>query len=66
MATYIVLMNFTEKGIKAVRDTAKRADAAKAMAKKAGVAMKDAHWTPIGRSAPTTASSSTRRPTTRR
>jgi len=29
MATYIVLMNFTEKGIKAVRDTAKRADAAK-------------------------------------
>jgi uncharacterized protein with GYD domain len=45
MATYIVLMNFTEKGIKAVRDTAKRADAAKAMAKKAGLAMKDAHWT---------------------
>ena len=45
MATYIVLMNFTEKEIKAVRDTAKRADAAKAMAKKAGLAMKDAYWT---------------------
>lgn len=45
MASYVVLINFTEKGAKAVRDTAKRADAFKKVAKKAGVTLQDAHWT---------------------
>jgi len=45
MPTYIVLISFTEKGAKAVRETAKRADAFKEKAKKAGVTLKDVHWT---------------------
>jgi uncharacterized protein with GYD domain len=45
MATYIVLGNFTEQGIKNVMDTPKRAEAVKAMAKKAGVTMKEIYWT---------------------
>ena len=45
MATYIVLGNFTEQGIKNVADTQKRADAVKAMAKKAGITMKEIYWT---------------------
>jgi len=45
MATYIVLANFTEQGIKNVADTPKRAEAVKAMAKKAGVTMKEIYWT---------------------
>jgi uncharacterized protein with GYD domain len=45
MATYIVLANFTEQGIKNVADATKRADAVKAMAKKLGVTLKDMYWT---------------------
>jgi len=45
MATYIVLISFTEKGIKAVRDTVKRADAVRKIGKKAGITLKDAYWT---------------------
>jgi len=45
MATYIVLISFTEKGARAVRDTAKRADTFRKMGKKGGVTMKDVHWT---------------------
>jgi len=45
MATYIVLASFTDKGIKAVRDTVKRTDAVKKMGKKAGVTLKDMYWT---------------------
>jgi uncharacterized protein with GYD domain len=45
MATYILLASFTEKGITAVRDTVKRADAVRKMGKKAGVTMKDTYWT---------------------
>src|SRR6266545_1628673 len=45
MATYIMLANFTEQGIKNVMDTPKRAEAVKAMAKKAGVTMKEVYWT---------------------
>ena len=36
MATYIVLMNYTEQGIKTVKDAPKRIDALEAMVKKAG------------------------------
>ena len=39
--TYIVLGKFTDQGIRAVKDTTKRADAFKAMAKKAGATVKD-------------------------
>src|SRR3989304_2733815 len=45
MATYIVLGKFTDQGIRGVKDTNKRAEAFKAMAKKAGVTVKDLYWT---------------------
>jgi uncharacterized protein with GYD domain len=45
MATYIVLANFTEQGIRSVKDTTKRAAAVKTMAKKHGVTMKEVYWT---------------------
>jgi uncharacterized protein with GYD domain len=45
MATYIILANFTEQGIRNVKDTAKRADAFKDMAQKAGVTVKEQYWT---------------------
>lgn len=45
MATYIVLTNFTEQGIRDVKDTTKRADAVKDLAKKFGVTAKEFYWT---------------------
>jgi uncharacterized protein with GYD domain len=45
MPTYIVLASFTEQGIVNVNDTVKRADAAKAAAKKAGATLKEIYWT---------------------
>ena len=45
MATYIVLSNFTEQGIRTVKDTTKRADAVREMAKKFGVTAKEFYWT---------------------
>lgn len=45
MATYILLGNFTDQGIRNVKDTTKRADAVREGAKKFGVTMKDIHWT---------------------
>ncbi len=45
MATYIVLANFTDQGIRNVKDTTKRAEAFKEMAKKLGVTVKDEYWT---------------------
>lgn len=45
MATYIFLGNFTDQGIRNVKDTTKRADAVKESAKKFGVNMKDIVWT---------------------
>jgi uncharacterized protein with GYD domain len=45
MATYIVLNNFTEQGIRTVKDTTNRADAVRDMAKKFGVTVKDIYWT---------------------
>jgi uncharacterized protein with GYD domain len=45
MATYIILANFTEQGIRAVKDTTKRSDAVQALAKKVGVTMKEVYWT---------------------
>lgn len=48
MATYIVLGQFTDQGIRNVADTSKRADAAKELAKKVGAKVRDLFWT-IGR-----------------
>ena len=45
MPTYIVLASFTEEGIKNVKDSPKRADAFKDMAKKAGATVKELFWT---------------------
>jgi len=45
MALYIVLASFTEQGIRNVKDSPKRADAFKNMAKKCGATVKDLFWT---------------------
>jgi uncharacterized protein with GYD domain len=45
MATYIVLNNFTDQGIRGVRETTNRADAIREMGSKFGVNMKDVYWT---------------------
>jgi uncharacterized protein with GYD domain len=45
MATYIMLANFTDQGIRNVKDTTKRADAVREAAKKFGVNMKEIYWT---------------------
>ena len=45
MATYIVLGNFTDQGIRSAKDTTKRAEAFKGMAQKAGVKVKEVYWT---------------------
>ena len=45
MATFITTVQFTEQGIKAVRDTCDRAAAFKAAAKKLGVKVTGLYWT---------------------
>jgi uncharacterized protein with GYD domain len=45
MATYIVLGQFTDQGIRNVKDTTKRAEAFKDMAKKSGATTKEVYWT---------------------
>jgi uncharacterized protein with GYD domain len=45
MAVYVVLANFTDKGVHDAKDTINRADKFKAMAKNAGVTVKDMYWT---------------------
>ena len=45
MATYIVLGQFTDQGIRHVKDTGKRAEALKDLARKAGASVKDVYWT---------------------
>jgi len=45
MLTYIVLGSFTDQGIRTVKDTTKRADAAKDMAARFGVTMREIYWT---------------------
>jgi uncharacterized protein with GYD domain len=45
MATFIALGNFTDQGIRNVKDTVKRADMVREAAQKAGVTMKDIMWT---------------------
>jgi uncharacterized protein with GYD domain len=45
MATFIMLGSFTDQGIRSVKDTTKRADAFKELAKGSGVTVKDIYWT---------------------
>ena len=48
MATFIALGNFTDQGIRSVKDTTKRSDAVREMANRYGVTMKQIYWT-LGR-----------------
>ena len=45
MATFIALGNFTDQGIRSVKDSTKRADAVRELAKKFGITMKEIYWT---------------------
>ena len=45
MVTYVVLSTFTDQGIRNAKDTMKRAEAFKDMAKKVGVTVKEIFWT---------------------
>jgi uncharacterized protein with GYD domain len=48
MQTYILLVNFTDQGMRNIKDTIKRAHALEDMAKKSGAVLKVLCWT-IGR-----------------
>jgi uncharacterized protein with GYD domain len=45
MATYIVLINFTEQGIRNIKDSPKRAAAATELARGFGIEIRDIYWT---------------------
>jgi uncharacterized protein with GYD domain len=45
MATYITTIKFTQKGLEGIHESAKRAGAFKAAAKKMGVKVTDIYWT---------------------
>ena len=45
MSTFIILSSFTEQGVRAVKDTTKRADKFRDMAKQHGATVKDLYWT---------------------
>ncbi|MDI3561277.1 GYD domain-containing protein [Bradyrhizobium sp. Arg816] len=45
MVTYVVLANFTDQGVRNIKDSPKRADAFKEMAKTFGVTVKEIVWT---------------------
>jgi uncharacterized protein with GYD domain len=45
MITYIGLLSFTDKGIQSIKDSPKRAAAAKEAGKKFGVNMREVYWT---------------------
>lgn len=45
MAHYVLLGNFTDQGIRAVKDTAKRAKAFREAAGVMGVKLKEVYWT---------------------
>ncbi|HTK78479.1 MAG TPA: GYD domain-containing protein [Gemmataceae bacterium] len=45
MPVYIVLTRFTEQGIRNVKETTKRAQTFREMAKKLGITVKDLYWT---------------------
>jgi uncharacterized protein with GYD domain len=43
--TYIVVGNFTDQGVRNVKDTLKRLEGVRGVARKLGVTVKDAYWT---------------------
>jgi uncharacterized protein with GYD domain len=45
MATYVMLAHFTDQGVQTVKDSPKRRDAFKEMAKKHGATVKEVFWT---------------------
>jgi uncharacterized protein with GYD domain len=45
MSQYIVLANFTDQGVRNIKDSPKRSEDFKAMAKKCGATVKDLYWT---------------------
>ena len=45
MATFVTTIQFTEQGIRSIKDSPKRASAFKAAAKKMGVKVSDLYWT---------------------
>jgi uncharacterized protein with GYD domain len=45
MPTYILLGNYTDQGIQKVKDTLKRVDAVRVLAKKVGATVKEVYWT---------------------
>ena len=45
MASYIVLANFTDQGVKSAKESTKRADGVRELAKKFGVTAKEFYWT---------------------
>lgn len=45
MATYVVLGTFTDQGMRNVKQTTQRADAARGAAKELGVNMREIYWT---------------------
>jgi uncharacterized protein with GYD domain len=45
MATYVILGQFSDQGIRNVQKTTERAQALKEMAKRAGVTIKEVYWT---------------------
>ena len=45
MATYIVLSSFTEQGVRNIKDTTKRADSVRDLARKFGATVRDIYWT---------------------
>jgi uncharacterized protein with GYD domain len=45
MATYVLLLKFTDQGIRNVKNTVKRSEAFKEIANKAGAKVKEVYWT---------------------
>ena len=45
MATYVILTNFTDQGIRNVKDTVKRSEAFKELANKNNATVRDIFWT---------------------
>ena len=45
MPTYVMLLSFTDQGIRNIQDSPKRSEAFKSTAKKAGATVKEVFWT---------------------
>ena len=45
MSTYIILGHFTDQGVRSAKDTVKRSEAFKALAKQHGVTVRETFWT---------------------